>query len=77
MTLGRKSVVKTKSGRDACNSNFEGSKVCVENYSSRPDGIHACNIKISKMNEDLVGDWGIQVKKDRNTEDVEAELSHW
>ena len=48
--------------------------MCVENYSSRPDGIYACNIKISEMSKDLEGDWTVEVTSGRTSEEIEAEV---
>ena len=61
--------------RENCNNRFKGTKVCVENYESKKDGIFACNVKIDRMNDDLVGDWEVEVIGERSKkEKVDFEL---
>jgi hypothetical protein len=53
VTFDGQDVVELK---DECNDRFlRASKVCVENYESRPDGIFACNVRVDKMVKELEG----------------------
>ncbi len=47
--------MELNNGRDNCNNRFEGSKVCVEPYTSKKDGIYSCVIKIKDFNDKLEG----------------------
>ena len=48
-------VVELNRGNDNCNTRFENSKVCLENYVKPQEGIFSCIAKIDSFNRRLEG----------------------
>ena len=57
-----------------CERNYEGSRVCVEQYEDDDDGIYACQVKISDMSKDLEGEWQVRIEAGDDEKKVDFEL---
>ena len=48
-------MVELNRGNDNCNTRFENSKVCLQNYVKPQEGIYSCIAKIDSFNRRLEG----------------------
>jgi len=65
---------KAKKDEEECEK-FEKAKVCISKHEDKKAGVYACQLSIEDMNEDLEGNWEVEVKAGREEGSVDFDVA--